>query len=129
MDLSFSTQFEKATATPVNMKFTRIVAAAVARQLDGNGCAYNFGSTQNYTGTSDLLQDRIDYFSHRRNAVSAYRIRAFLPEFSTEDGAMNKDEVGIYPAASAIGKPYSDINGLPDLPEYLRGMENRGRND
>ena len=72
---------------------------------------------------------RIDYFSSRRNAANHCRNGAFLPDTGDESKTMNKDEVGIYPAASAIGKPCSDINGLPDLPEYLRGMENRGRND
>jgi hypothetical protein len=130
MDLSFSNQFGKAAASPpVNMKFTQIIATAVARQMGGKSCTYNFGSTQNYTGTSDPLQDRIAYFSSRQNAATLCRNGAFLPGGSAERTAINKDEVGIYPAASAIGKPCSDINGLPDLPEYLRGMENRGRND
>ena len=130
MDLSFSNQFGKAAASPpVNMEFTRIIATAVARQLGGRSCTYNFGSTQNYTGTPDPLQGRIDYFSSRRNAATLCRNGAFLPDTGNKSKTMNKDEVGIYPAASAIGKPCSDINGLPDLPEYLRGMENRGRND
>jgi hypothetical protein len=130
MDLSFSNQFGKTAASPpVNMKFTRIIATAVARQMGGKSCTYNFRSTQNYNGTPDPLQDRIDYFSSRQNAATPCRNGAFLPGGDEERKAINKDEVGIYPAASAIGKPYPDINGLPDLPEYLRGMENRGRND
>ena len=130
MDLSFSNQFGKAAASPpVNIKFTRIIATAVARQLSGKSCTYNFGSTQNYTGTPDPLQGRIDYFSSRRNAANHCRNGALLPDTGDESKTMNRDEVGMYAAASAIGKPCSDINGLPDLPEYLRGMENRGRND
>lgn len=130
MDLSFSNQFGKAAASPpANMKFTRIIATAVARQLGSKSCTYNFGSTQNYTGTSDPLQGRIDYFSSSRNTATRCKNGAFLPDVGDESKSIEKDEVGIYPAASAIGKPYSEINGLPDLPEYLRGMENRGRND
>jgi hypothetical protein len=129
MDLSFSHQRRTAEATPRNDRFAWIVATAVARQIESQNHTYNIGSGTFDRAAVDPLRDRITYFSRPAINTNICERGAFLPVSDDTVDEMKNDEGTIYRDASAIGKPRSDIIGLPDLPDHLRGMENRGRND
>lgn len=124
MDMGFARRFGNGSAPAVrNEKYALLVASAAARQSVCFLAGWEAPSLDIEKGFSDPVRGRIAYFSNGSRSAAKCRKGAFLPEFNQLAASRTNSESAVYRAALAIGKPRSYINGLPDLPVNLRGME------